>query len=180
MSPTFLDPGLVPQTLEAVHSCYARNQVIIMNMNNENERFLTQWSAKFHVPGSQQPVAPAVIPQVTGQRAAPFGSIHHGYMPQEPRPWMPSQARIEGYPEQAAQRQQPRPFNIVSNPSNFRQEYNKAQPHPVNRDGPFRYPARETKSPARKIQAVTTPESKKVSYYSAMLEVHKTLIIILA
>ena len=180
MSPTFLDPGLVPQTLEAVHSCYARNQVIIMNMNNENERFLTQWSAKFHVPGSQQPVAPGVIPQVTGQRAAPFGSIHHGYIPQESRPWTPSQARFEAFAEQAAQRQQAKPFNIVPNPSYSRQEYNKAPSHPVNRDGPFRYPARETKSPARKIQAVTTPESKKVSYCSAMLEDQKTLIITLA
>ena len=180
MSPTFLDPGLVPQTLEAVHSCYARNQVIIMNMNNENERFLTQWSAKFHIPESQQPGAPGVIPQVTGQRAAPFGSIHHGYIPQEPRPWTPSQARSEGFPEQATQRQQARPLNVVPNPTYFRQEYSKAPSHPVNRNGPFRYPARETKSPARKIQAVSTPESKKVSYYSVMFEDQKTLIITLA
>ncbi|KAM0803426.1 hypothetical protein BDR22DRAFT_886795 [Usnea florida] len=168
MSPTFLDPGLVPQTLEAVHSCYARNQVIIMNMNNENERFLTQWSAKFQVPKfqvpeSQQSVMPGATPQVTGQRAAPFGSIHHGYMSQESRPWTPSQARFEGPPEQVAQRQQPRPFNAGPNPSYFKQGHNKAPSHPVNRDGPFRYPVRETKSPARKIQAITTPESKKRS-----------------
>ena len=176
MSPTFLDPGLVPQTLEAVHSCYARNQVIIMNMNNENERFLTQWSAKFRVPESQQPVMPGVTPQVTGQRAAPFGSIHHGYMSQESRPWTPSQARFEGPPEQVAQRQQPRPFNVVPNVSYLKQGHNKAPSHPVNRDGPFRYPGRETKSPARKIQAITTPESKKVSYYRALFVDQKTLI----
>ena len=180
MSPTFLDPGLVPQTLEAVHSYYARNQVIIMNMNNENERFLTQWSAKFHVPRSQEPVEHGVIPFITGQRAAPFGSIHHGYMPQEPRPWTPSQARFDRLPEQAAQRQQVPPFPIIPNPNYFRQEYNKAPSHPVNRDGPLRYPGRGTKSPARNIQAATTPESKKVSYYSAMFEDQKTLIITLA
>ena len=174
MSPTFLDPGLVPQTLEAVHNCYARNQVIIMNMNNENERFLTQWSAKFHVPESQQPVAPAVTPQVTGQRAAPIGSIHHGYMPQESRPWTPSQARFKGLPQQA------RPFNIVPNPSYFTQESTKAPSHPVNRHGPFKYPGRETKSPARNIKPITTPESKKVSHYSAIFEDQKTLIITLA
>ena len=180
MSPTFLDPGLVPQTLEAVHNYYARNQVIIMNMNNENERFLTQWSAKFHVPRSQEPVAPGVIPFITGQRAAPFGSIHHGYMAQEPRPWTPSQARFEGFPEQAGQRQQARPFAIIPNPSYLRQEYNKAPSYPANRDGPLRYPGRETKSPARKVQAITTPESKNVSRYSAMFEDQKTLIINLA
>lgn len=164
MSPTFLDPGLVPQTLEAVYNSYARNQVIIMNMNNENERFLTQWSVKFHVPRTQDPVAPGVIPFITGQRAAPFGSIHYGYMPQESRPWTPSQARFEGMPELAAQSQQARQFPFASNQSNLRQEYGKAPSHPANRKGPFRHPGGETDSPERKTQVTNTSEPKKVSY----------------
>ena len=163
MSPTFLDPGLVPQTLEAVYNSYARNQVIIMNMNNENERFLTQWSAKFHIPRPQGPVAPGVIPFITGQRAAPFGSIHYGYMPQEPRPWTPSQARFEGTPEPAVQTQQARQFQFVSNRLNLRQEYGKAPSHPVNRNGPFRYPGSGRGSPERKTEVTNTPEPKKVS-----------------
>lgn len=162
MSPTFLDPGLVPQTLEAVYNCYARNQVIIMNMNNENERFLTQWSARFHVPRPQNPVVPAVIPSLTGQRAAPFGSIHYGYMPQDLRPWTPSQARFEGMTELAVPTLQARPFPSVSNPSNLRQEYGRALSQTANRNGPFRHPDGDTNSPERKIQTINTPESKKV------------------
>lgn len=163
MSPTFLDPGLVPQTLEAVYNCYARNQVIIMNMNNENERFFTQWSAKFLVPRPQGPVAPGVVPFITGQRAAPFGSIHYGYVPQEPRPWTPSQTRSESMPEFAAQTQHARQFPFSSNPSNLRQEYGRAPSHPANRNGPFRYPGGETDSPERKNEVTNTPERKKVS-----------------
>lgn len=164
MSPTFLDPGLVPQTLEAVYNSYARNQVIIMNMNNENERFMTQWTAKFHVPRTQDPVAPGLIPFITGQRAAPFGSIHYGYMPQEPRPWTPSQARFEGTPELAAQTQQARQFPFVSNRSNLRQEYGKTPSHPANLNGPFRHPGGDTDSPERKTQVINTPDPKKVNY----------------
>ena len=162
MSPTFLDPGLVPQTLEAVYSCHARNQVIIMNMNNENERFLTQWSAKFNVPRPQGPVVPGTMPYITGQRAAPFGSIHYGYMPQDPRPWTPSQARFDGMPELAAQTQQARQFPVISNPSNLRQEYGNAPSHPTNRIGPFRYPSGTTNAPERKTQVINTPEPRKV------------------
>lgn len=170
MSPTFLDPGLVPQTLEAVYNCYARNQVIIMNMNNENERFLTQWSARFHVQRLQDPLAPGVIPFITGQRAAPFGSIHYGYMPQEPRPWTPSQARSEGIPELAAQTQQARQFSFVTNRSNLRQEYGKAPSHPTNRNGSFRGPGGEKESSERRTQVINTPEPKKVVYCNPTYE----------
>ena len=163
MSPTFLDPGLVPQTLEAMYACYARNQVIIMNMNNENEKFLTQWSAKFHAQRPQNPVAPDVLPFINGQRAAPLGGIHYGYMPQEPRPWTPSQARFGGMPELVAQTQQARQFPFVSNRSNLRQECGKVTPHPVNRNGPFRHPLGETDAPEFKTQESKTPESKKVA-----------------
>lgn len=166
MSPTFLDPGLVPQTLEAVYNCHARNQVIIMNMNNENERFLTQWSAKFHVPRPQGPVVPGTIPCITGQRAAPFSSIHYGYIPQEPRPWTPSQARFEGMSEPAAQIQQARQFPMIANPSSLRQEYGRAPSHPINRNGPFRYPAGTIDAPERETQVTNTPEPKKVSFLS--------------
>ena len=163
MSPTFLDPGLVPQTLEAVYNAYARNQVIIMNMNNENERFLTQWTAKFQVTRTQDPVAPGLIPFITGQRAAPFGSIHYGYTPLEPRPWTPSQARFEGMPELNAQTQQAKQLPFVSNRSNLRQEYGKTPPHPANLNGPFRHPGGDTDLPGRKTQVLNTPESKKAS-----------------
>ena len=138
MSPTFLDPGLVPQTLEAVYNCYARNQVIIMNMNNENERFLTQWTAKFHVPRPQD-------------------------VPQESRPRPPSQTRFEGMPELAAQTHQARPIPFVLNRSNLSQEYGKALSHPANRDGPFRYPVGDRDSAERKPQGTNIPEPKKVS-----------------
>ena len=163
MSPTFLDPGLVPQTLEAVYNCYARNQVIIMNMNNENERFLTQWSAKFNVARSQDPAAPGVIPFITGQRAAPFGSVHYGYMPQESPPWMPSQARFGGIPDLAVQTQQGRQIAPVSNRSILRHGDSNASSHPADRNGPFRHPGGERSSPQRKAQVTKTPESKKVS-----------------
>lgn len=153
----------MPQTLEAVYNSYARNQVIIMNMNNENERFLTQWTAKFHVPRPQYPGAPGVIPFITGQRAAPFGSIHYGYVPQEPRPWTPSQARFEGMPELAAQTQQARQFSFVSNRSNLRQEHERAPSLPAKQNVPFRHPGGNTDSPERKAQVTNTPEPKKVT-----------------
>ena len=163
MSPTFLDPGLVPQTLESVYDCYARNQVIIMNMNNENERFLTQWSAKFKIARPQDPVTPGVIPFITGQRAAPFGSVHYGYIHQEPRPWTPSQARFRGIPDPAMQAQHVRQNPPVSNRSNLRQGNCRTLSHPANRGGPFRYPGEKTDSPQRKTLVTDTPESKKVS-----------------
>lgn len=163
MSPTFLDPGLVPQTLESVYNCYARNQVIIMNMNNENERFLTQWSAKFNIARPQEPVAPSFIPCITGQRAAPFGGIHYGYVPQESHPWTPSQARFGGIPDSAAQSQQVRQNLPASDRSTLRQGNGRALPYPANRNGPFRYPGEGKLSPQRKSLAIRTPESKKVS-----------------
>lgn len=164
MNPAFLDPGLVPQTLEAVYSCHARNQVIIMNMNNENEGFLTQWSAKFNVPRPRGPVVPGTMPHINGQRAAPFGSIHYGYMPQDPRPWTPSQATFDRIPELAAQTEQARRFPIISHPSNLGQEYGIAPSHPTNRMGPFRYPSGTTNAPERKTQVTNTPEPKKVNF----------------
>ena len=163
MSPTFLDPGLLPQTLEAVYNCHARNQVIIMNMNNENERFLTQWSAKFNFARPQDPVAPGFIPFITGQRAAPFGSVHYGYVPQEPRPWTPSQAKFGGIADPATQTQQVRQNLPVSNLSNLRQGNVRALSHSTYRNGPFRHPDGLTGSPQRKTQTAITPESKKVS-----------------
>ena len=153
----------MPQTIESVYNCYARNQVIIMNMNSENERFMTQWSAKFNVARPQDPLAPGVVPFFTGQRAAPFGSVHYGYMPQEPRPWTPSQARLGGIPDPAAQTQQVRQNFPTSNRSTLRQGNGRALPYPANRSGPFRYPGEEKTSPQRKSLAIRTPESKKVS-----------------
>lgn len=163
MSPTFLDPGLVPQTLEAVYNCYARNQVIIMNMNNENERFLTQWSAKFNVPRPKDSVAPSIIPFITGQRAAPFGTVHYGYMPQEPRPGTPSQVRRGGIAESATQTQHVRQKTPGSNLAKPRPGNVKALSHPAHRNGPFRYPEEQTSAPQRRPQVATTPETKKVS-----------------
>ena len=157
MSPTCLDPGLVPQTLEAVYDCHARNQVIIMNMNSENEKFLTQWSAKFRTPRPQDPVAHGVIPFITGQPAAPFSSLHRGYMQQDPRPWTPSQARFGGLSEHAAQTQQARPSNV-------RQGNGEAPYYPINQNGPFRYPNAEAFAPEPKYRAVDNPEPKKASY----------------
>ena len=153
----------MPQTLEAVYNGYARNQVIIMNMNNENERFLTQWSAKFQVPRPQDPVAPGVIPYITGQRAAPFGSVHYGYIQQTPRPWTPSQARFGGTSEPATQIQQGKQVSNNSNQSILAQGDGKARSYPVSQNGPFRYPGQETHTPEPKAQGKPTPESKKVS-----------------
>lgn len=154
----------MPQTVEAVYNCYARNQVIIMNVNNENESFLTKWCAKFHVPRPQVPVAPGTIPIITGQRAVPFGSIHYGYMQQEPRPWTPSQARFGEMPELAAQNQQARNLPFSSGQSNLRQDYGKGPFHPLGRNGPFRYPGGETDSSEAKTQVTNTPDSRKVSH----------------
>ena len=164
MSPTFLDPGLVPQTIQALYDCYARNQVIIMNMSNENERFLTQWCAKFQVPRPQNPVAPGVIPYITGPRAAPFGSVHFGYVQQEPRPWTPSQARFEGIPDVAAPAEQARQVSLISNQPNLGQGYGRPPSHPTNRNGSFRLPAGDTGSPERRPQIKITPETKIVRF----------------
>ncbi len=135
-----------------------------MNMNNENERFLTQWSAKFRVPRPQDPVPPGVIPYITGQPAAPFGSIHYGYMQQDPRPWTPSQARFGGVTEPDAQNEQARHISSVPNRSNLRQGNGRAPSQLANRSGPFRHPGEGTYIPERKNQVTNTPESKKVSY----------------
>ena len=150
----------MPQTLEAVHNSYSRNQVIIMNMNNENERFLTQWSAKFQVPRSP----PGVIPFITGQRAAPFSSVHYGYIQQNPRPWTPSQARFGANSKPAAQNQQEVQAPSISNRSILAQGDGKARSVPANRNGPFRYPGQKAHTPEPRAHGKPIPESKKVSH----------------
>ena len=157
MSPTFLDPGLVPQTMEAVYDFYARNQVIIMNMNNENERFLAQWSAKFRALRPQNPMPHGGIPFITGERAAPFGSVHCGYIQQDPRPWTPAQAIPRGMSDPNIQIQQTRP-------SSHHQVNGKSSHNPASQNGPFRHPAVGNPAPEQKKQVVETPESKKVSH----------------
>ena len=139
-----------------------------MNMFNENEKFLTQWSAKFQVPRPQNPVAPGVIPFITGQRAAPFGSVHYGYIQQNPRPWTPSQARFGGVPEPATQIQQQNQTPFMANRSTPAEGDGKARSNPASRNGFFRYPGEKQQTPEPKTQGKPTPESKKVSERNIM------------
>ena len=135
-----------------------------MNMNNENERFLTQWSAKFQVSKPQNRGVPGEMPVITGQRAAPFGSIHYGFIPQNSVEFTPSQATFGGVPGIAGQSQNSRQIAPVTNRSNLREEYGTAPPRPVNRIGPFQYPSGDIVTPERRKSKVTkTPDSKKVS-----------------
>lgn len=96
MSPTFLDPSLIPQSVESMYNHYSFNRALIRQMDVENEKFLTQWSTKFGIPKSRGPNFPAVIPQATDPRAAP---ARNGHVPQIQRPWSPSQARFGGMRE---------------------------------------------------------------------------------
>jgi len=50
ISPGFLDPSLVPQTLVAVDEYYAANRRILLELNNANEDYWRVWSAKYGRP----------------------------------------------------------------------------------------------------------------------------------
>ena len=81
MSPSFLDPNLVPQTLDSIYAHYRANRVTIMQMHDENENFLTSWTTKFGLARPQGlPVTP--MPQYMngiGQQARPTAYMHHGH-----------------------------------------------------------------------------------------------------
>ena len=80
MSPSFLDPNLVPQTLDSIYAHYRANRITILQMHEENEDFLTSWTTKFGLARPQGlPVTP--MPQYmngNGQQARPITNIHHG------------------------------------------------------------------------------------------------------
>lgn len=79
MSPSFLDPNLVPQTLDSIYAHYRANHITILQMHEENEDFLTSWTTKFGLARPQGlPVTP--MPQYmngNGQQARPISNIHH-------------------------------------------------------------------------------------------------------
>ena len=81
MSPSFLDPNLVPQTLDSIYAHYRANRITILQMHEENEDFLTNWTTKFGLARPQGlPVTP--MPQYmngNGQQARPISNIHHGH-----------------------------------------------------------------------------------------------------
>ena len=81
MNPSFLDPNLVPQTLDSIYAHYRANRITIMQMYDENEDFLTSWTNKFGLARPQGlPVTP--MPQYMngdGQHARPITSIHYDY-----------------------------------------------------------------------------------------------------
>ena len=81
ISPAFLDPNLVPQTLDSIYAHYRANRIVIMQMHDENEIFLTSWTSKFGLARPQGlPITP--MPQYmngSGQQARPFASTVRGY-----------------------------------------------------------------------------------------------------
>ncbi len=172
MSPSFLDPNLVPQTLDSVYAHYRTNRITIMQMHDENENFLTSWTTKFGLARPQGlPVTP--MPQYmngTGQQARPFANIHHGYDQDQTCPH-PEALRLpekgQGMPVTQDQGSNHRPFhNQYLGPgfSNFPQQEPFRAPSQLGRIPLLERPqAGANRLPERTIERVGTPQSNVVN-----------------
>ena len=86
ISPTFLEPNLVPPTIIEVYGHYRVNMDIISRMIKLNEDFLMTWTAQFSAPGPPPglPVFPAGY--FINDQHTTFASIPQGYAPSQDVP----------------------------------------------------------------------------------------------
>ena len=87
LSPSFLDPTLVPQTLDAVLYMYQKNKALINQWNWENERYFATWFVKFNCWPSLGASTFPFMPPNEGMRSGQFASF--GYAPR-PASHMPT------------------------------------------------------------------------------------------
>ena len=173
MSPSFLDPNLVPQTLDSVYAHYRANHITILRMHEENEDFLTSWTTKFGLARPQGlPVTP--MPQYmngNGQQARPITNIHHGH----------DQGQLCPHHEKLrlSERGQDAPVSQVQEPNNrqFHNQHLGSEPFVFRQQKPFRVPSQVGRIPlldrpqagADRLRELTierlgTPESNMASH----------------
>ena len=83
LSPSLLDPYLLPGSFEAAFRTFQANQAQIVQMKRNNDSFLSNAVAKYGPYFSNGQISPSMFPPVTGQQARPFGSMHNGYSHRE-------------------------------------------------------------------------------------------------
>ena len=83
LSPSLLDPSLLPISIEAAYKTYQMNQVHIVQLKANNETFMCNAIAKYGPYLPQGQISPSMLPPVTGQQARPFHSVHNGYVHHE-------------------------------------------------------------------------------------------------
>lgn len=76
MSPSILDPSLLPQTLESIFRTYEAKQQDIFRQTTENNNFLISWVTHYGPHLSQQQLCPGILPPLHGHREKPFFSNH--------------------------------------------------------------------------------------------------------
>lgn len=82
LSPSVLDPSLLPESFEAACRTYHANRAQIAQMNLNNDNYLSKAVAKFGPYTSPGQLSSYMLPPVTGQQARPFVSVHNGYVSQ--------------------------------------------------------------------------------------------------
>ena len=167
MSPSFLDPNLVPQTLDSIYAHYRANRITIMQMHDENENFLTSWTTKFGLARPQGlPVTP--MPQYmngNGQQARPIVNIHHGHdqgktCPHPETLRLPEE--VQGVPVTQVQQSNHRPSHnqyLGSGPVNSQQQEPFRAPSQVGRIPSLERPqAGAARLPERTVERVGTQQ----------------------
>ena len=171
MSPSFLDPNLVPQTLDSIYAHYRANRITIMQMHDENEDFLTSWTAKFGLARPQGlPVTP--MPQYmngNGQQARPITNIQYGH---EQGQLCPHHEKLR-----LQEQGQDAPVTQVQEPNNrpFYNQHLGPRPFYSQQQEPFRAPSQMGRMPLleqsqagagrlpeRTVERVGTPQSNMV------------------
>ncbi len=97
ISPGFLDPSLVPQTLVAVDEYYAANRRILLELNTANEDYWRVWSAKYGRPVVPRQFSSHVNAAPANARVEPV-SVLNGH-PTQLAP--PPQFQHNSFPAQA-------------------------------------------------------------------------------
>lgn len=108
ISPSLLDPTLVPQTLEVVHRTYQERRAEIQRMNEENELTLELWIRSYAPHISQTQFSPGIPPPSANQPARPFYGRSNGNgslvsddqgatsVPRPPQYVSPTRGRFDG------------------------------------------------------------------------------------
>ena len=172
MSPSFLDPNLVPQTLDSIYAHYRANRITIMQMHDENENFLTNWTTKFGLARPQGlPVTP--MPQYmngTGQQARPIANFHHGHDQGQNYPHPETlrlSEKVQDVPITQVQESNHRPFHnqyLGPGPFNFRQQEPFQAPSRMGRVPLLERPqAGADRLPERAVEKVGKQQSNLVS-----------------
>ncbi len=172
MSPSFLDPNLVPQTLDSIYAHYRANRITIMQMHDENESFLTNWTTKFGLARPQGlPVTP--MPQYmngNGQQARPIANFHHGHDQGQTCPHPETlrlSEKVQDVPITQVQESNHRPFHnqyLGPGPFNFRQQEPFQAPSRMGRVPLLERPqAGADRLPERTVEKVGKQQSNMVS-----------------